>query len=49
MLRFIDLQKEQWLIEKTQQLSVALLSNYPELAEQHLSRWLGSRAEYLKA
>ncbi|MFM8153660.1 MAG: helicase-related protein, partial [Polynucleobacter victoriensis] len=26
MLRFIDLQKEQWLIEKTQQLSVALLS-----------------------
>ena len=49
MLRFIDLQKEQWLIEKTQQLSVALLSNYPEIAEQHLSRWLGSRAEYLKA
>jgi ATP-dependent DNA helicase RecG len=49
MLRFIDLQKEQWLIEKTQQLSVALLSNYPELAEQHLARWLGSRAEYLKA
>ena len=46
---FIDLQKEQWLIEKTQQLSVALLSSYPELAEQHLSRWLGSRAEYLKA
>ena len=49
MLRFIDLQKEQWLIERTQQLSVALLSNYPEIAEQHLSRWLGSRAEYLKA
>ena len=49
MLRFIDLQKERWLIERTQQLSVALLSNYPEIAEQHLSRWLGSRAEYLKA
>ena len=49
MLRFIDLQKEQWLIERAQQLSVALLSNYPEIAEQHLSRWLGSRAEYLKA
>lgn len=49
MLRFIDLQKEQWLIEKTQQLSVALLSNYPKIAEQHLSRWLGNRAEYLKA
>lgn len=49
MLRFIDLQKEQWLIERTQQLSVALLSNYPEIAEQHLSRWLSSRAEYLKA
>ena len=49
MLRFIDLQKEQWLIEKVQQLSVALLSDYPGLAERHLFRWLGNRAEYLKA
>ena len=49
MLRFIDLQKEQWLIERVQQLSVALLSDYPELAERHLFRWLGNRAEYLKA
>ncbi len=49
MLRFIDLQKEVWLIEKTQQLAQQLLTTYPEIAEQHLRRWLGNRAEYLKA
>lgn len=49
MLRFIDLQKEAWLIEKTQQLAKRLLTSYPPIAEQHLQRWLGNRAEYLKA
>jgi ATP-dependent DNA helicase RecG len=49
MLRFIDLQKESWLIEKTQELAKQLLSSYPEIAQQHLLRWLGNRAEYLKA
>jgi ATP-dependent DNA helicase RecG len=49
MLRFIDLQKESWLIEKTQELAKQLLISYPEIAQQHLSRWLGNRAEYLKA
>ena len=49
MLRFIDLQKESWLIEKTQVLAKQLLINYPAVAQQHLFRWLGNRAEYLKA
>jgi len=49
MLRFIDLQKESWLIEKTQELAKQLLCSYPEIAQQHLLRWLGNRAEYLKA
>ena len=49
MLRFIDLQKEAWLIEKTQQLAKQLLTSYPPIAEKHLQRWLGNRAEYLKA
>jgi ATP-dependent DNA helicase RecG len=49
MLRFIDLQKEAWLIEKTQQLAKKLLTSYPPIAEKHLQRWLGNRAEYLKA
>jgi ATP-dependent DNA helicase RecG len=49
MLRFIDLQKESWLIEKTQELAKQLLINYPDVAQQHLLRWLGNRAEYLKA
>jgi ATP-dependent DNA helicase RecG len=37
------------LIEKTQELAKQLLISYPEIAQQHLSRWLGNRAEYLKA
>jgi ATP-dependent DNA helicase RecG len=43
------LQKESWLIEKTQELAKQLLINYPDVAQQHLLRWLGNRAEYLKA
>jgi ATP-dependent DNA helicase RecG len=49
MLRFIDLQKESWLIEKTQELAKQLLISHPEIAQKHLLRWLGNRAEYLKA
>ena len=49
MLRFVDLQKEQGLIEKTKELSVLLLNQYPNLVVRHLDRWLGHKAEYIKA
>jgi ATP-dependent DNA helicase RecG len=49
MLRFVDLQNEHDLIEKTKELSVQLLSFYPEVTKKHLERWLGHRADFLKA
>jgi ATP-dependent DNA helicase RecG len=49
MLRFVDLQHEHDLIEKTKELSVQLLSFYPEVTQRHLQRWLGHRADFLKA
>jgi len=49
MLRFIDLQNEHDLIEKTKELSAQLISQYPEISQKHLERWLGHRADFLKA
>jgi ATP-dependent DNA helicase RecG len=49
MLRFVDLQNEHDLIEKTKELSVQLLNQYPEISQKHLERWLGHRADFLKA
>jgi ATP-dependent DNA helicase RecG len=49
MLRFVDLQNEHDLIEKTKELSVQLINQYPEISQKHLERWLGHRADFLKA
>jgi ATP-dependent DNA helicase RecG len=49
MLRFVDLQRDAWLIELAQQAADRLLADYPDLVERHLERWLGSRSEFLKA
>ena len=49
MLRFVDLQRDAWLIESAKELAQDLIKNAPEIASQQLHRWLGSRAEYLKA
>ena len=49
MLRFVDLQRDAWLIELAQQAADRLLSEHADLVERHLGRWLGSRAEFLKA
>ena len=49
MLRFVDLQRDAWLIELAQQAAERLLSEHADLVERHLERWLGSRAEFLKA
>ena len=49
MLRFVDLQQEHGLIEKTKELSAQLLVQYPDLVVKHLNRWLGHRADYIKA
>jgi ATP-dependent DNA helicase RecG len=49
MLRFVDLQRDAWLIELAQMAADRLLTDHRELVERHLERWLGSRAEFLKA
>lgn len=49
MLRFVDLQRDAWLIELAQQAADRLLAEHGDLVERHLERWLGSRAEFLKA
>jgi ATP-dependent DNA helicase RecG len=49
MLRFVDLQNEHDLIEKTKEFSVQLLNQYPEVSQKHLERWPGHRADFLKA
>ncbi|MBU3669896.1 MAG: ATP-dependent DNA helicase RecG [Polynucleobacter sp.] len=49
MLRFVDLQRDAWLIELAQRAAERLLSDHGEIVERHLERWLGSRAEFLKA
>jgi ATP-dependent DNA helicase RecG len=49
MLRFVDLQRDAWLIEAAQTVSEQLLAEYPDLVQAHLARWIGSRTEFLKA
>lgn len=49
MLRFVDLQRDAWLIELAQQAADSLLAENAMLVERHLERWLGSRTEFLKA
>ena len=49
MLRFVDLQRDAWLIELAQQAADRLLADHTDIVERHLERWLGARAEFLKA
>lgn len=49
MLRFVDLQRDAWLIELAQKAADRLLTEHADLVGRHLERWLGSRAEFLKA
>ncbi|QKM65350.1 ATP-dependent DNA helicase RecG [Polynucleobacter tropicus] len=49
MLRFVDLQRDAWLIELAQKAAERLLADHADIVERHLERWLGSRAEFLKA
>ena len=52
MLRFADLQTDQWLVEKASDLADELLNRKtPEAVatvDAHLARWLGGREDFLK-
>lgn len=49
MLRFVDLQRDAWLIILAQELAERLINDHPDLVQAHLGRWVGSRTEFLKA
>ena len=49
LLRFADLDKDFALLEWAKELAPHMLQRYPHLAQQHIQRWLGTKAEFLKA
>lgn len=48
MLRFADLETDQWLVDKARDVAQTLLRDDPATVEAHLARWLGAREDYLK-
>ena len=49
LLRFADLALDTDLLDWAQALAPVMLDQHPQLAEKHVQRWLGTKAEYLKA
>ena len=46
LLRFADLEADAHLLEWARHWAPVLLREHPQLAAQHLERWLGGKAEY---
>jgi len=49
MLRFADLETDADLLAWAREVAPLMLDGYPELAGRHVLRWLGGKAEFLKA
>ncbi len=49
MLRFADLDQDMALLEWARALAPRMLARFPQQAQQHIERWLGNKADYLKA
>ncbi|GIZ52950.1 ATP-dependent DNA helicase RecG [Noviherbaspirillum aridicola] len=49
MLRFADLETDQWLVDQARDVAQKLLHEAPAIVDAHLARWLGGREEFLKA
>jgi ATP-dependent DNA helicase RecG len=49
LLRFADLETDAELLDLARQLAPVMLDKFPELAQKHVLRWLGGKAEFLKA
>jgi ATP-dependent DNA helicase RecG len=49
LLRFADLAEDDALLQRARALAPTLLREHPAAARAHVARWLGSRAEFLKA
>lgn len=49
LLRFADLSQDTDLVRAARHAAGRMLEEHPAAAEKHVARWLGGRAEYLKA
>jgi ATP-dependent DNA helicase RecG len=49
LLRFADLEEDAALLAWARGLAPQMLDAHPDLAERHVHRWLGGKAEFLKA
>ena len=49
LLRFADLERDVALIEQARDAANELLEKEPAAAQAHLERWLGGKAEFIKA
>jgi ATP-dependent DNA helicase RecG len=49
LLRFADLERDADLIQPAQEAAEWLLAHHPEAAAAHLARWLGARADFIRA
>ncbi|MBB1647929.1 ATP-dependent DNA helicase RecG [Delftia sp. UME58] len=49
MLRFADLEQDLMLLDWARELAPRMLEQHPQLALRHVGRWLGGKAEFLKA
>ena len=49
MLRFADLATDGHLLDWARSAATQMLAQHPQAAEKHIARWLGTKAEYLKA
>ena len=48
LLRFADLETDQWLVDRARDVAQRLLKEDLPTVEAHLARWLGAREEFLK-
>ncbi|MGZ3238133.1 MAG: ATP-dependent DNA helicase RecG, partial [Burkholderiaceae bacterium] len=48
LLRFADLETDQWLVDHARKVAQSLLNDDPVTVEAHLARWLGLREDFLK-
>jgi ATP-dependent DNA helicase RecG len=49
LLRFADLAEDNALLQRARELAPRLLREHPAAARAHVQRWLGGKAEFLKA
>ena len=49
LLRFADLAEDDALLQHARQVAPSLLRDHADAAQAHVDRWLGSKAEFLKA